>query len=271
MLRPFLRWPGGKRRLLREIQKRLPKHYKGYFEPFIGGGALFFAQRPGFGYIGDFNPEVANAYSVIKHKPAQLIHEVARHRNTETHYYALRNVDRDPEYRQWTDVQRAARFVFLNRTCFNGICRMNRRGQLNMGYGHLKKPTIMRPDDIWAAHHALRTIRVAHASFEEVLKLARPGDFVYFDPPYVPLSATASFTAYTAGGFGVEQQRDLWRVCVKLHRKGVKWMVSNSFTPIVVDLWRAFHVDTVMAPRSNGVGLNARRPVREVLITNYVT
>lgn len=270
MKKPFLRWLGGKRRILPEIKKRMPKSYKGYFEPFIGGGALFFAENPTHGYIGDFNPEVANTYNVIKHQPQALLNELATHENTEKYFYTLRNIDRGDEFKSLTDVQRAARFVYLNRTCFNGMCRMNRRGEFNMSYGYLKNPTISDEKTIWAAHDALRTLRVAHASFEEVLKLAKPGDFVYFDPPYVALSPTANFTSYTAGGFGIHEQRDLWRVCVKLHRKGVKWMVSNSHTPLTVNIWRAFHISTITAPRSNGANKAARRKVQEVLVTNYL-
>lgn len=267
--KPFLRWMGGKRRVLPELQKRLPRHYKGYFEPFVGGGALFFAEAPSHGYIGDFNPEVANAYQVIKHQPQALLNALAQHENTQEYFYNLRNADRQPEFETWGAVARAARFIFLNRTCFNGLCRTNAKGQFNMAYGHLKKPTVCDADTIWAAHRALRTLRVAHASFEEVLKLARPGDFVYFDPPYVPLSPTANFTAYAKGGFGLHQQRELWRACVMLHRKGVKWMVSNSHTPVVLDLWRAFNVKTIHAPRTNAAAATSRGAVREVLVTNY--
>jgi len=269
MTDPFLRWPGGKRRLLGELRQHMPETYKGYFEPFIGGGALFLAERPDYGYIGDANPELANVYNVVKHKPTQLIAELALHRNTAKDYYKVRQADRDADFTGWSDVRRAARFVFLNRTCFNGLCRMNAKGQLNMAYGRLKNPDITQARAIWAAHATLRRVRIAHASFDEVLKLARPGDFVYFDPPYVPLSPTANFTDYAAGGFGADKHRELWQLCVKLHRRGIKWMVSNSRTPQVLDLWRAFTTHEIDARRTIAAGPKGRGRVKEVLVTNY--
>ena len=267
--RPFMKWLGGKRRLLPEIVPRLPRRFRCYHEPFIGGGALLFALGPGWSYISDANPEVVNVYNVIKHKVHALIADLGRHRAGRRHYLAVRGMDRDPGFRNLPDVLRASRFIYLNKTAFNGLVRVNRKGQCNSGYGNYRNPKIFDAHTLLACHRALRRTRITCASYLAVEKIARPGDFVYFDPPYVPVSATADFVGYTAQGFTVEDHMALGRFCRRLDRAGCLFMVSNSDTPLVRDLYQSFWIHGVMAPRSVARDPKSRGMVREVLITNY--
>lgn len=264
MPEPIVRWVGGKGRLLTELTSRVPERFAVYHEPFIGGGALFFALRLRFAYLADANGELVNLYRVIKREPKRLMAAMAAMTVSEAEYYRIRDLDRSEAFLSAQDVDRAARFVYVNKTCFNGLHRVNRRGQINAAYGHRRNPTLFDASNVMAVHRALEGARLAHAGFEDVLRLAGHGDFVYFDPPY-----DGTFTGYTKGEFDRDDQRRLWEVCVKLHRIGAKWMLSNSDTPYIRNLYRAFRIETVQAPRMIAARAASRAPVTEVIVRNY--
>jgi len=228
--KPFLKWPGGKRQLLRELLHNMPKKYGRFFEPFVGGGALFFAIKPEYGYISDINPELINAYEVVQNSVEELIEGLRKHRNTENYFYELRNADRDQGYKNWDDVEKASRLIYLNKTCFNGLYRMNSDGHFNVPFGFYRNPNILDEDNLIACSVLLKKTEVALASFEAVEKKARRGDFVYFDPPYVPLNKTSSFTKYYKDDFDLDAQFALRELCDRLDSKGVLFMLSNSYT-----------------------------------------
>lgn len=261
---PIIKWVGGKGRLVGELAARVPERFGCYHEPFIGGGALFFALRPQFAYLSDANGELANLYRVVKREPGRLMDALASMTVSEEEYYRVRDMDRGEDFASIGDIERAARFVYVNKVGFNGLHRVNRRGQMNVAYGHRQKPTLFDAGKMMAVHRALRGARIAHAGFEDVLSLARPGDFVYLDPPY-----DGTFTSYTQGAFDQKDQRRLWELCVKLHRIGAKWMLSNADTAFIRNLYRAFRVEAVKAPRRVAASVAARTPASEVIVRNY--
>jgi DNA adenine methylase len=259
---PVVKWVGGKRKLLNELVPRLPKKFHGYYEPFLGGGALFFATQPRFAYLADVNQELINLYRVIKHKPRDLINALDRMNQTEAEFYRIRDLDRLPDFSRLPDVERAARVVLINKTGFNGLWRVNRQGHVNVAWGRRKLPALLAADNVMAVHEALRRVRLAHAPFSALFDVVRRGDFVYFDPPY----DGGDFVGYAAGGFTRVDQYALWQTCVKLHRMGVMWMLSNAGTALIRSLYHEFRVEIVSAPRSVG---GDRQPAREVIVRNY--
>lgn len=262
---PFLKWAGGKGRLLGQYQPLFPQSYERYFEPFVGAGAVFFHLAPSEAHLSDVNPELVNAYQVIRDQVAELIETLANYPHDRDFYYALRA--QDPA--TLTPVERAARIIYMNKTCFNGLYRVNRRGQFNVPFGDYKNPRILDEAGLRAAHAALQGVSVTHQGFDAVLAEAKSGDFVYFDPPYHPLSPTASFTSYAADDFGPEDQIRLAAVFRRLDAKGVKLMLSNSETPFIRDLYEGFHVEQVWAPRAINRDAAKRQAVAEVVVTNY--
>lgn len=227
--KPFLKWPGGKRQLLRELLQRLPKKYGRFFEPFVGGGALFFAVKPEYGYISDINPELINVYEVVQNNVEELIESLKKHKNNERYFYQLRSADRTEEYKYWNNVDKASRTIYLNKTCFNGLYRMNSDGYFNVPYGFYKNPSIVDERNLIACSALLKKTEIALAPFEAVEKKAHKGDFVYFDPPYVPLNKTSSFTKYYKDDFDLDAQFALRELCDRLTSKGVLFMLSNSY------------------------------------------
>lgn len=262
---PFLKWAGGKGRLLAQYQPLFPKQFGRYFEPFVGAGAVFFHLAPAEAHLSDINSELVNAYIVIRDQVDDLIARLSQYPHDREFYYALRALD--PE--TLTPVERAARIIYLNKTCFNGLYRVNRRGQFNVPFGDYKNPKILDEAGLRAAHAALQGVTIAHQGFDAVLAEAKAGDFVYFDPPYHPLSPTASFTAYAADDFGPEDQIRLAAVFRRLDAKGVKIMLSNSDTPFVRDLYEGFHIQQVWAPRAINRDASKRKGVPELVVTNY--
>ena len=263
---PFLKWAGGKGRLLAQYQPLFPEKFGRSFEPFVGAGAVFFHLAPGEAHLSDVNPELVNAYTVIRDQVDALISTLAGYQHDRDFYYALRAVD--PE--TLSPVERAARIIYLNKTCFNGLYRVNRRGQFNVPFGDYKNPRICDEAGLRAANAALQGVSVTHQGFDAVLAEAKSGDFVYFDPPYHPLSPTASFTSYAADDFGPEDQIRLAAVFRRLDAKGVKIMLSNSDTPFIRDLYEGFHIQQVWAPRAINRDASKRKGVPEVVVTNYV-
>jgi DNA adenine methylase len=276
LARPFLKWAGGKRQLLPEIRKYVPRAFKTYFEPFVGPGAVLFELQPARAVINDANEELINCYRVVKSKPKELIELAEKHRleDSERHFYEVRARDRNPGLGALSDVERAARVIYLNKAGFNGLYRVNRQGHFNVPYRkHKEAPQIVDPEVIRAVSRYLNNarVRIECGGFQEAVVAARAGDFVYFDPPYHPVSKSAAFTSYAPGGFGVAEQEVLKNVCDDLSRRGCHVLVSNSATDFIRNLYgdpRRYTVREVKARRNiNSVGTR-RGAVGELLIYN---
>lgn len=273
MARPFIKWAGGKTQLLPELLRRLPTSFKCYHEPFIGSAALFF-QLQALGklrgaVLSDTNPELIEVYTVVRDTPEELIavlQEHAAHCSDRDYYYRVRSWDRQPGWLQRSAVERAARMIFLNKTCFNGLHRVNRNGQFNVPFGRYDKPTVCDVPNLRAASCALHDAELLVEDFAGVLRRAAPGDLVYFDPPYVPSSATASFTAYTKDAFDAEQHRRLAMVFRRLTERGCKVLLSNSATPLVQELYAGFPIAEVVARRAINREATKRGHVHEFIV-----
>lgn len=266
--RPFIKWVGGKTQLLPELTRRIPSQIDRYYEPFLGGGALFFHLQPEKAVLTDINPDLISLYQVIRDSVEDLIEDMGQHVHNKDYYYYVRGVDRTPDYATWTEVQRASRLIYLNKTCYNGLYRVNSKGQFNVPFGRYRNPTILNADNLRACHRALQGTAIATRDFRAVGEKAQLGDFVYFDPPYAPLSATANFTGYTKDGFDRDMQYALRDLCRDLDRKGVRFMVSNSSAPLVFDLYAEFNVELVYATRLINSKAGKRGKIPEVLVTN---
>lgn len=268
-VKPFLKWAGGKRQLLDILMQRLPQQFKNYHEPFLGGGALFFALGPTRAILSDLNDELINTYQVVRERTDELIHHLKQHEYSEEYFYFMRAADREPGFSQADPVFRASRFIFLNKTCFNGLHRVNSRGHFNTPFGRYTNPTIVDEPAIRACARALENAELGSASFHSVLDCAQAGDFVYLDPPYQPISTTASFTQYAAHGFDRDAQETLLEVCRELNRRGVYFLQSNSYTQDVCDSYAEFEVERVAAKRAINSKGSARGVIPEALIRNY--
>lgn len=279
-VRPFIKWAGGKGQLLPELTQRLPHTFQRYHEPFVGGAALFFhlhnTERLCEGAVlSDYNPELIGCYEVVRDHVEELIdllREHEQHRLSREYFLELRRQDREPGfYERYNQLERVARTLFLNRTCYNGLYRLNLKGQFNAPFGHYKNPRICDADNLRAASAALEQVELRHADFSAVLDVAEPGDLVYFDPPYVPVSATAAFTTYTGRTFGLYDQRRLAGVVQELAQRGVQVMLSNSDTPDSREIYLApgFHHDTVLASRRINCDGRKRGYVEELIVRSY--
>ena len=263
--RPFLKWAGGKGQLLEQYAPLFPQRYKRYLEPFVGGGAVFFHLRPARAVLSDGNPELIDCYRAVREEVRAVVAALRLHRYERDHFYAVRA--QEPE--TLTLAERAARTIFLNRTCFNGLYRVNSKGRFNVPFGRYANPTIVDPPNLQACSRALRRARVECAPFQAVLGEARRGDFVYFDPPYHPRSKTSYFTGYAPGGFTADDQRELARVYATLDRRGVLAMLSNSDTPLIRELYRGYRIVEVRAARSINSKGGSRGAVTELVVLNY--
>ena len=268
--RPFLKWAGGKTQLLGPLLDRVPRRFGKYFEPFLGGGALFFAlyrlRRTGQGAgLWDLNGELIDTYSAVKEDTAGVIELLDIYPHEKEFFYDLRA--RDPEKLERTE--RAARMIYMNKTCFNGLYRVNSKGRFNVPFGSYKNPMYCDPENLRAVAKAIESVDLRIASFESVLDTASKGDLVYFDPPYAPLSRTSSFTSYQPGGFGAESQEKLRDVSVELSRRGIKVILSNSDTPGIRELYETgeFLVESVNARRTINRNATGRGKLSELIIT----
>ena len=262
---PVLKWVGGKRQLMGEIEKVLPKTYTTYYEPFIGGGAVLFELQPKKAVINDVNSELINLYNVIKDDVELLIEDLRKHENTSEYFYRIREMDRDRElYEKLSNIEKASRIVYLNKTCFNGLFRVNKSGEY-------KNPNIVDEVTLRAVSKYFNKadIKILNSDFEQSLKGIRRGSFVYLDPPYDPVSSSANFTGYDKGGFNRDEQIRLKKLCDKLDKKGVKFLLSNSATDFIKDLYKDYNIKVVKAKRAINSNGNARGEVDEVLVRNY--
>jgi DNA adenine methylase len=272
--KPFLKWAGGKQRLLKQYEAYFPPHFKRYFEPFVGGGAVFFhlsnsGRRPEAVLLFDNNPELINVYQVVRDSVDELLDQLAVHqqRHDRDYYYHIRDLDRSSI--ALDEVEKAARTIYLNRTCYNGLYRVNGRGRFNVPMGSYKNPRIVLEDVLRAAGSALQGVCLEVMHFESAVDLGRPGDFFYFDPPYDPVSKSANFTSYTAAAFGDDDQRKLARVFAQLAEQGCYCLLSNSHTPFILELYRDFRIETVQARRAINADGNGRGRVTELVVLNY--
>ena len=278
LVRPFLKWAGGKRQLLPEIVKYVPKMTSKhtYYEPFLGGGALLFELQRPKAVINDSNKELINCYKVIRDSLDELMEELSKDKysNSETSYYQMRDLDRSTKkYEILSEVEKAARIIYLNKTCYNGLFRVNSQGQFNVPFGRYKNPNFLDDAVLRAVNKYLNSnnITLLNQDFAEAVKDAKRGDFVYFDPPYDPVSETASFTGYDVNGFNRDQQKRLKKVFDDLNKRGCKVMLSNSCTDFILDLYKDYQdtIIKVMATRSINSNALKRGRVEEVLVLNY--
>ncbi|ACF54854.1 modification methylase [Streptococcus pneumoniae] len=272
-LQPFTKWTGGKRQLLPVIRELMPKTYNRYFEPFVGGGALFFDLAPKDAVINDFNAELINCYQQIKDNPQELIEILKVHQeyNSKEYYLDLRSADRDERIDMMSEVQRAARILYMLRVNFNGLYRVNSKNQFNVPYGRYKNPKIVDEELISAISVYINNnqLEIKVGDFEKAIVDVRTGDFVYFDPPYIPLSETSAFTSYTHEGFSFADQVRLRDAFKRLSDTGAYVMLSNSSSALVEELYKDFNIHYVEATRTNGAKSSSRGKISEIIVTNY--
>ena len=262
---PFLKWAGGKSELLPEIEKRLPRSFSTYWEPFIGGGALYFRLSPASAVISDGNEELVNCYQVVRDEVEGLIAALRKHSNNKEHFLRTRRM----QPWQLEPVDRAARLIYLNKTCYNGLYRVNQRGEFNVPFGRYENPRICDENGLRECSRVLREADVVCRDFRHLLYKAKPGDFVYFDPPYSPISKTSSFTAYSESPFDQREQKALRQVFNALDDRGCHVMLSNSDTEYTRKLYHKFNVEAVQASRAINSRADKRGKVSELIITNY--
>ncbi len=272
--RPFLKWAGGKSQLLAQYNELFPKTYRNYYEPFLGGGAVFFNLRPKRSFLSDINLEIINVYRCIRDQVEEIIMQLHHHylRHDKSYYYGVRS--RLEETTEWfwvgNNVERAARILYLNKTCFNGLYRENSKGHFNVPIGRYKNPSIYDPDFLRVCAKQLKTTRIEPVGFEDVLRRARSSnDFVYFDPPYQPLNQTSSFTSYTRYSFTEADQIRLRDTFERLRDRGVHVMLSNSDCEFIRDLYSGFNIHTIYASRNINSQGSKRGKITEVLVTSY--
>lgn len=274
---PFVKWAGGKSQLLSQFQPHFPARFERYIEPFVGGGAVFF-HLYGQGRLAgkeiilmDDLEELINGYRVIQSQVEALITALQQHEQhklEESYFYEVRAWDRRPDYARRNHVERAARFLFLNRTCYNGLYRVNRKSQFNVPFGRYDNPTVCNAGNLRAASQALQGVTLELGDFSRCLEWAGPGDLVYLDPPYHPLSDTASFTSYTPADFDVEDQRRLADLFRELDSLGCQVMLSNSCTPLIRELYKGHAQVEVQAIRAISSKGDERGAIPELLVLN---
>ncbi|MFX1297814.1 MAG: DNA adenine methylase [Promethearchaeota archaeon] len=267
---PFLKWAGGKRQLINQFDQFFPTKFNKYIEPFVGGGAIFFYLLPNIAILIDNNEELINCYEVIQNNILELIESLKKHKNEKNYFYKIRNLDRNPaEFNKLSDVERASRIIYLNRVCYNGLYRVNSKGQFNVPFGLYKNPKICDRKNLLAVNKVLKNVKIFKSSFEKCLKFAEKGDFIYFDPPYQPISDTANFTSYTEDNFGKDSQIKLFEIFKKCDERRCKLMLSNSYNKFILDLYKDFNIETVLAKRAINTDATKRGNIKEVLILNY--
>nr|QWS78748.1 DNA adenine methylase [Mycoplasma anserisalpingitidis] len=272
-LNPFVVWPGGKRQLLKYIFPLFPKNYNRYIEAFLGGGAVFFNLQPSKAIINDANEELINAYLAIKSNPEELIELLKEHgkSNSKDYYYKIRSLDRNINFSSLSSIERAARFIYISKSCFNGLIRFNKKGQINSSFGYKSEITFDYENirKISKFLNENNDVEIINGDYKEVFKRLNSGDFVYLDPPYFPVSATAELVHYTKEDFTTEKQIELKNECDKLTQRGVKFLLSNADCDFIRDLWKDYEILTVETKRMICSSPSKRGPVNEVLVKNY--
>ncbi|MDD4111127.1 MAG: DNA adenine methylase [Clostridia bacterium] len=279
--KPFIKWVGGKGKLVPELEKYFPKKFNRYFEPFVGGGALFYEvikkNNIVFSSINDINKKLIITYKQIQQDPKKIISLL---KNIENEYKKL-SLEEQKEYfykirkkyneESLDNITIAVYLIFLNKTCFNGMYRENSKGGYNIPFGDQKNPTICDEKNILAVSKCLKNTEINNLSFEEAVEKCKKGDFIYFDPPYYPISATSSFTSYSKNSFGPREQEKLRDVFIKLAKKGCFVMLSNSNTDFIREIYKEYkdYFKYIYATRSINSNGNKRGKILEIAITNY--
>lgn len=273
--KPFVKWVGGKRQLLEQFKKQklyppigFNSEKNTYFEPFVGGGAVFFDLLPKNAVLSDMNSELVATYNIIKNNVEDLIKSLKKHKHDKNYFLKIRA----KKIENLSDLEIASRFIFLNRTCFNGMYRVNSKGEFNVPFGKYTNPLICDETNLRRVSRVLKNVEIKNQDYKEVLKKARKGDFVYFDPPYYPISKTASFTSYTKDSFLEKEQIELRDTFLELHKRGCFVMLSNSDTPFINKIYKGFKgvkINKVSAGRSINSKASGRGKITEVLIINY--
>jgi DNA adenine methylase len=269
---PVLKWAGGKRQLLDVLMPSLPDKVTAYCEPFVGGGALLFELQPKTAYVNDINDELIRVYDVIRRDVEALIAALQDFRNEAGHFYAVRDWDRDKaKYSSLSDIVKAARILYLNKTCYNGLFRVNSAGEFNAPFGNYRNPNIVNAPTLRAVSAYLNAaaVHLTSLDYAEVLRTLPKGTFVYLDPPYDPVSDTSSFTGYAKGGFSRDEQIRLRECCDELNRRGLRFMLSNSATDFIKEQYAAYNITTVQAKRAVNSDGAKRGEIDEVVIRNY--
>jgi DNA adenine methylase len=271
----FLKWAGGKLQLIEQFENLFPRKFRNYYEPFIGSGAVFFyvksKLKPNKVILSDTNEDLINCFVIVRDKPSELVELLLNHRkkHSKEYYYAVRSI----ESNRLDSVDRAARLIYLNKTCYNGLYRVNSKGQFNVPYGDYESPSIFDKSTLFQASQLLQGVHLQVMTFEKVLDFARKDDFVYFDPPYIPLSKTSSFTRYSKSDFSMKEQKQLSEVFEALDSRGCFVMLSNSDQALTRELYRHYKKNTVVVRAKrmiNSVG-SKRGAINELIVTNYST
>ena len=273
--KPFVKRVWGKRQLLSQMEEFFPKFFNKYYEPFAWWAAVFFHLRNMYGttfsaHIYDINNELINTYNTIKHDVQWLIDELQTYKYDKEFFLQIRERDRDPEFKaKRSTIQRAARFIYMNRSCFNGLYRVNSKWQFNVPFGRYSNPTICDVDTLLSCHEALQNTTMKNDDFENILEYAEKWDLIYLDPPYDTLSDTANFTSYNEKWFGKDEQVRLFEAYQKLDKKWCYVMLSNHNTPLINELYKDYNIKVIYANRSINSNAKKRGKVEETVILNY--
>ncbi|MCI8330655.1 MAG: Dam family site-specific DNA-(adenine-N6)-methyltransferase [Bacilli bacterium] len=274
LVQPFLKWAGGKRQLIPQMEKYLKNiKYTKYYEPFVGGGSILFYLQPTKAIVNDYNKDLIECYKCIKNNYDELIKELEKYENmnNEEDFYRIREYDRKEEYKKWTSIEKSARLIYLNRTCYNGLFRLNSSGQFNTPFGKYKNPNICNKPVLKALHDYFinNDIEFFQEDFEVCCKDVPKGSLIYFDPPYDQFEEQVNFVGYTENGFSKDDQKRLKRLCDNLINKGCTVVISNSATPFIKELYNdksLYTVHTLMAKRNINSKAQKRGEIEEVLI-----
>ena len=272
LVQPIVKWVGGKRQLIETFKPLFPARINSFCEPFFGGGAVLFHLQPKTAYINDINTDLISVYEVIRDNVEELIEELKTYKNEPDFFYSVRDWDRDKrKYNALPKITRAARILYLNKTCYNGLYRVNNAGEFNTPFGNYRNPNIVNEPVLRAVNSYFNAAKIHFSAmdYSEVLFNVKKGTFVYLDPPYDPVSETSSFTGYSKGGFSREEQIRLRKCCDELNKRGIKFMLSNSATPFILEQYSEYNITVVKAKRAiNSVG-HKRGDVDEVVVRNY--
>lgn len=275
--RPFVKWVGGKRQLLKQFRlmglyppDEFDVHNGWYFEPFVGGGAVFFDLLPEKSYLSDLNSELVTTYNVIKNNVDKLIASLKKYKYDKESFLNIRA--KNPK--KLSDIMVASRFIYLNHTCFNGMYRVNSKGEFNVPFGKYSNPTICDEQNLRRVSKALQNVEIKHQDYKAITEFARKGDFIYFDPPYYPINISSSFTSYTKESFLDKEQIELRDTYLELHKRGCFVMLSNSNTPFINKIYSeikkyGIKINKVVAGRAINSNSAKRGKIKEILVTNY--
>lgn len=275
----FVKWAGGKTRLLQQFEQYLPDKIDRYFEPFVGSGAVFLyikkTRKPTFCMISDNNQDLMNLYGIVRDNVEELLEILTEYkkkhmkRPKEFYYEQRKQFNSDKLNRESKTLEKSALLIYLNKTCFNGLYRVNSEGKFNVPFGKYKNPGIVQQDRLEEASDLLQDVEIKTMHFKNIIKYTEQEDFIYFDPPYQPLSKTSSFTSYTSDAFSEKDQKELYNYFKKLDKKGCRIMLSNSYSPLIKELYRHYNLNVVMASRAINCKGEGRGKIKELLITDY--